>query len=211
MPDNETFDDPFVDVGEIPAGLSYQWCALSVMGFPHLAQMQISKMKRGGWGPVPAKRHPKMRHVKGWIIVQNQLLVQKPKRLVDAENEQLKAVALAMAERHKTGDYVPGFPMTEPTGFADDLPSRDAVIAVKEKMRRVDGLGNPIAEFDVKLGLPLSDSEVEMSLCLKLDVGEYARRKFLMLADVIRRISGFDNGRTVPVFDFIALEPGKSK
>ena len=42
-------------------------------------------------------------------------------------------------------------------------------------------------------------------------VGEYARRKFLMLADVIRRISGFDNGRTMPVFDFIALEPGKSK
>src|ERR1700721_107863 len=183
MPDVQPFggeQDPFAVVGEIPAGLCYQWCALSVMGSSKVAQPQIERMKRGGWGPVPAKRHPKMRRVKGWIIVENQLLVQKPKRLVEAEQTAGNAVAMAQTFEAllkasfngviKVGPFPNDFRVT-PVGTTSDYVSDFEVIKdLKETMRHVEGIGHPVAEFEVRLALPLTDSEISTAMVPKLDI-----------------------------------------
>ena len=197
-----SWDDPFTVVGKIPAGLAYQWCAISIMGDYTVAAPYLSEMERNGWAPVPWKRHKKMKRDRQWIVVQGQLLMQKPKHLVkEAETNRIK-LSKRWAERHEDG--TPKFLNTPSIPQRPNAPPRIPLDEAREKLKSWNG--RAYAEFSTPMGMTITDSEVETACCLGLDVLEYARRKFIMTADVLRRVSVPDGGKTTPVFETVTLK-----
>lgn len=71
--------DPFQVVGKVPAGKVYQWVATSVCGEIWPVVEQWEQMLSENWRPVPAKRHPRMRHRRGVIAVNNCVLMERTK------------------------------------------------------------------------------------------------------------------------------------
>jgi hypothetical protein len=180
--------DPFEVVGKIPDKLAYQWCSLKITGSAEAAEPQLLQWKRGGWKPVPASRHPRMRHVKNRIIVNDQLLMQKPKALVQQELEADKKAALAQFDQNKLnpnrypdpeGRWSALSPAINVTAWTKDQFDRS-----KEKL--------PVSADDrtycsVTIGILVSDRDIENSLWLNLDVAEYMRRRIIMDTSVLMR------------------------
>ena len=183
--------DPFEVIGEIPDGLAYQWVALKILGSAKAAQPQIDQMKRGGWMPVPSDRHPQMPHQGIWIIINDQLLVQKPKRLVYAEQDRLNVQARAMVNPQHTGR----------------LFTADDVEIAKQKLKIFDG--RAYAEFTITMGLALSDREIEAALYLDLDPSEYARRRIMMISQesypAVLHSTGRGGYGDVPRFELLSI------
>lgn len=72
-----------VPVEDIPVGTSYQWNNYSVFGKGDPAYDSFMEMQ--GWTPVPADRHPHLvpRDHKGPIVVDGQILVERPQALTN--------------------------------------------------------------------------------------------------------------------------------
>ena len=197
-----SWDDPFTVVGKIPAGLAYQWCTISIMGDYTVAAPYLSEMERNGWAPVPWKRHKKMKRDRQWIVVQGQLLMQKPKHLVkEAETNRIK-LSKRWAERHEDG--TPKFLNTPSIPQRPNAPPRIPLDEAREKLNSWNG--RAYAEFTVTIGLTLYDREIETAVCLGLEPVEYARRKFLMRAHTVQRISSLWYDGSPPIFDFVELK-----
>lgn len=165
--------DPFYVVGRIPKGISYQWCALSVLGSS--VGSCFNEMKDAGWRPVPARRHPRMPHnSRGQIVLGGQILMER-------------AVALTIAARGKE------------VKCAHDMYERSTVMqAERSHGTQIDVLGTFSADFEMHLAsakethktndgavpisirLALTGREVETAVALGLTVEQYALRKVLM-------------------------------
>ncbi len=91
------YQDPlYVDPKVIPPGMEYYWVRESTLGQGDTSRMV--EMKRKGWKPVPADRHPEMvfddffgrlEHVKGYIYQKGLILCERRKELGDAERKQI--------------------------------------------------------------------------------------------------------------------------
>lgn len=193
--------DPFIVVGEIPAGLAYQWCPIRIMRDYKLAQPILSALDKGGWAPVPWERHPEMARDRQWIVVQDQLLMQKPLRLVKKAQHRLRQMALDQAVQHREHEAPPTFISPAPVSGLSKMSFKE----VKESLPVFRG--QSYAVFSVSLGLTLDDREIDTAIALSLEPAEYARRKFLMRSYILQRRSDLDNGTTTPIFDFINLKP----
>lgn len=75
-----------VDQSKIPAGYSYEWKRVSVLGQPD-EEHQIN-VSANGWTPVPADRHPElagMKAVKDATLIRGgQMLMERPIELTQA-------------------------------------------------------------------------------------------------------------------------------
>jgi hypothetical protein len=81
----------------IPYGWEYFWVRESTLGDPDLGR--TTEMKKKGWTPVPAHRHPEMSyddflsrqlHLKGFIFHKGLVLFERPKEIGDREREALE-------------------------------------------------------------------------------------------------------------------------
>ena len=81
---DEGTDDFYVDPSVIPAGWSYEWKMLTVLGKEDPAY-QVS-LARTGWEAVPAKRHPEMMphdYKEAAITRRGMILMERPKEITD--------------------------------------------------------------------------------------------------------------------------------
>lgn len=92
---NMTYADPlYVDPDKIPPGWEYYWVRESILGEADLGR--TVEMKKKGWTPVPASRHPEMcfddflgrqSHLKGYIFHKGLVLFERPKEIGDKERK----------------------------------------------------------------------------------------------------------------------------
>jgi hypothetical protein len=86
---NMNWVDPlYIDPEKIPGGFEYRWIRESTYDQPDTSR--IVEMKRKGWTPVPAERHPEMvpedflgrtTHLKGFIFHKGLILFERPKEV----------------------------------------------------------------------------------------------------------------------------------
>lgn len=107
MPRKKADLDQFEVIGRIPKGMAYQWCALKVLGNSEIADFQLDDFKRGGWKPVPAKRHPKMRHRGAHIIFGDQILMERKAALSSKARKLEMDSARAMLAESKLEEAKP--------------------------------------------------------------------------------------------------------
>jgi hypothetical protein len=90
----EYYSPLWVDPDLIPLGMEYRWIRESVLGQPDLSRS--IEMRRAGWTPVPASRHPDMcfddflgrqTHLKGFIFHKGLVLFERERKIGDAEKE----------------------------------------------------------------------------------------------------------------------------
>ncbi len=94
---NMKYQDPlFVPPEIIPDGMEYYWVRESYMG--QVDTFRMVEMKRKGWSPVPAERHPELvfedffgnlSHVKGYIYQKGLILCERPIEYGKIEREQI--------------------------------------------------------------------------------------------------------------------------
>ena len=75
-------DDFFVDPSSIPDGWTYEWKRLTVLGMED-PSYQVS-LRRTGWTPVPAHRHPEMMpagHKDDAILRKGMILMERPEEI----------------------------------------------------------------------------------------------------------------------------------
>lgn len=91
---NMTYKDPlYIPPEIIPPGWEYYWVRESIRGV--IDEGRIVEMKRKGWTPVPADRHPEMAfddylargtsHLNGFIYHKGLILFERPKEIGDEE------------------------------------------------------------------------------------------------------------------------------
>jgi hypothetical protein len=95
---NMEYEDPLHIPREIiPDDVDYFWVRESILGEPDTNRMV--EMKRKGWTPVPADRHPDMvfddffgrlTHVKGFIFQKGLILCERPKYLGQEERKRIE-------------------------------------------------------------------------------------------------------------------------
>lgn len=89
--------DPFQFAeGEIPAGMSYQWIAVSVHNNNDLVPLHTTQWMENGWRPVPASRHPgrfMAAEKQGSIVREGLMLVERPAVLTREAHEEDVAIA----------------------------------------------------------------------------------------------------------------------
>lgn len=182
--------DPFIVIGEIPAALTYQWVPVAILGDYALAKDNLARHERNGWGCVPWKRHPKMPRDRKWIVVRDQLLMQKPKRLVQETLRRNTDDARAMYDQH----------IASPSRFGlgderrwsafvaavttSDAWTQDQFDAAKTTLNETQ---SGIRYCEVTIGMVVSDLEIENASWLKLTPQEYIRRRVIMDTEVLMR------------------------
>lgn len=81
-----------------PPGMEYGWGNHSVLNVPTPERMM--ELRRRGWDPVPAERHPEMAfseffapaaHMKGYILRGGSILIERPIEYGKIEREQLES------------------------------------------------------------------------------------------------------------------------
>lgn len=203
--------DPFEIIGQIPDGVIYQWVATAVCGDCDLAKPGYDRMVGDGWRPVPWKRHPKMpRGSRGRIVTKYQELMERPKALSDEARKEEVDAALAMRreadEQFGFGrDRADPHPWPRFTVRDDEYVNKAQIESAKESL---GSLGERYyAEIDVKIGLCISENEIETALMWHISPQEYALRKFLMRADVLQLQNGHTMGNRehVKIFNFVRL------
>jgi len=95
---NMSYKDPlYIDPELVPDGWEYFWVRESVLGEPDFGR--TVEMKRKGWTPVPADRHPemtfddflgRMSHLKGYIFHKGLVLFERPKEFGDMERKAIQ-------------------------------------------------------------------------------------------------------------------------
>src|SRR5882757_5838256 len=88
----------------IPAGWSYQWCAVTVVGNTEVLIDQNLMMAENGWRPVPSDRYPgrfmPVGH-KGPITRGGQMLMERPEALTEeARSEDIRAAKQLISDRN---------------------------------------------------------------------------------------------------------------
>lgn len=174
--------DRYKVIGEIPRGKAYQWVAESIMGQPAVADWDL--MRKRGWKPVPARRHPKMpRDRRGCIAFGGQVLMERDVAISEqARREEVVFARKMFAEHPASGQpvsrsatvvsaYIPPVDGGQ-KGFLDRLES------VRKEIEEAGGA------IEVTIKLALSESEVEAAATVNLSCKEYAQRKVLMIGDL---------------------------
>lgn len=198
--------DPFLVIGKRPKGFSYQWVAVKILGQEELAADILTQMKLAGWKPVPAKRHPKMRKDKsGHISVGGQILMERTEFATKKAREKEIKSAKDMHDSQTVGGRTAGcsFPIRE---FTDSKPYDHAkeLAAAKEEITK-NGGG---VKITVELPVQLTDREIDASCFLRLGPTEYARRKFLMMAETESRVLVM---RSTGFFEFASMKVHSEK
>jgi hypothetical protein len=187
--------DPFEVIGEIPDHLSYQWVAVRIMGSYQAAASALRDRVLTGWTPVPWKRHPQMQDDRGiWIVVQDCLLMQKPKEDVQRELERLTKVALDMHAEALTG--------LELAAYAHKPKFSDADI---DNMRCALPTRNGTNYVEVTIGMAISDHQFELATSyLDLTPREYMQRLVHMDTNLLFRHQApraYFEWLEMPIFD----------
>ena len=81
---DEGTDDFYVDLDKIPDGWSYDWKRFTVLGMEDPAY-QVA-LRRAGWTPVPAARHPEMMPADSKdeaILRKGMILMERPQEISD--------------------------------------------------------------------------------------------------------------------------------
>ena len=81
---DEGVDDFFVDPDKIPDGWTYEWKRHTVLGMED-PSYQVS-LRRMGWTPVPASRHPEMmpaNHKDDVILRKGMILMERPEEITE--------------------------------------------------------------------------------------------------------------------------------
>jgi hypothetical protein len=79
---DEGVDDFFVDPNSIPEGWTYEWKRHTVLGMED-PTYQVA-LRRTGWAPVPAARHPEMMpvgHKDDTILRKGMILMERPEEI----------------------------------------------------------------------------------------------------------------------------------
>lgn len=173
--------DPFEVIGKIPNHLSYQWVAISVLGEQSVAKGTYGNwMEAGSWKPVPAKRHPKMSSDGKRIVVQGQLLMQRPAALTEVALQKNNDVAKGAVVEHGK--------MYGHGGEAWNSPRLPAISVTDEDVE-YEAQKLPVVRGQrycrVNIPVTVSDDEIKMALYLKLDPAEYVRRRVIMDTDAM--------------------------
>lgn len=97
---NTSYADPlYVDPALVPEGWEYHWGRESYMGHPD--DGRIVELRKKGWTPVPASRHPSMvfehfwgnkEYLRGFISHKGLVLVERPKSIGDKARAMLNAL-----------------------------------------------------------------------------------------------------------------------
>lgn len=198
------FEDPFRIIGEIPPGFVYQWVALSVMGSEAIAAPGLARMKIDGWREVPSSRHPKMRKKGRRIIVGDQVLMERPSEMTDDARKEEIDLATEWAKRDKPSAAGQNYFDSASTRSGFGYPTQKQIDEVAAGLETVNG--RQYAKFTAEIGIVLTPREVEAACVLGLDVNEYARRRFLMSAQALHRISNLSLNENRPVFELIILK-----
>lgn len=81
---DEGVDDFFIDPDKVPDGWTYEWKRFSVFGQED-PSYQI-QLRRWGWQPVPASRHPEMMpagHKDDVILRKGMILMERPEEITE--------------------------------------------------------------------------------------------------------------------------------
>lgn len=97
--------DPFaIDNKIVPAGWTYQWNTVTVVGNADICLDQSLGMYENGWRPVPAERHPGlfMQHGKtGQIVRGGQRLEERPRELTaEARRDEIREAKAQLTDNN---------------------------------------------------------------------------------------------------------------
>lgn len=161
MPRKKEDLDQFEVIGRIPKGMAYQWCALRVFGSTAAAKSQLEDFEKGGWKPVPAKRHPKMRREDGRIVIGDQILMERKATASTAARSEEVSEAQARAF----------------TNFASENPSLSSI----NRIKFTTSVGSEIPagpfeprDIEITLKLRLSANRVEAAAICGMSIERYA-------------------------------------
>lgn len=175
--------DPFLVIGPVPKGKTYQWGTVSVLGSTELGKT-LKEFKAEGWKPVLARRHPRMRRNKsGHIVVGGQILLERSQKLTQAARDQEIKRAKAQFDEHPSTAGEPlsagghGFRGVSSSSVA---PCSGNPQALRDEIEEAGGA------VKIEIGIVLSEREIDAAAYLGLTAKEYARRKVLMLEQIAR-------------------------
>jgi hypothetical protein len=187
--------DPFEVIGEIPKGLAYKWQATRVMGELQLEVLEYHYAN--GWTCVPHKRHPKMPRDRVWIVVQDQLLLQKPKHLVEAARQEEIAVARAQFD-----EMNPDTNKEIVATSSYSWPRKDVAFTtekIKELRENIQRCGE--TNFvEITIGVALDNRTFDIATSMALTPHEYVRRQIHMDTDVLIQVPVDRYHTELPIF-----------
>lgn len=172
--------DPFVVIGRIPKGQSYQWIADAVHGSRDHTKHHAQRMKDAGWNPVlRARHHPLMRTVnKKHIIWSGQILCQRPLKMTEAALAEERA---KIVEQKRLSDEM----MLPGKGDRMRVLASSSVVAesydsgaIHEELALLKG------NVPVSIAIRLTEREIDAAAACRLTASEYARRKVLLIQDL---------------------------
>lgn len=92
---NMTYDDPlYIPENLIPPGWTYYWVRESIRAGGEPDTGRVIEMRRKGWSPVPADRHPELQfedffgrdsHLRGYIFQKGLILCERPTAMNEIE------------------------------------------------------------------------------------------------------------------------------
>lgn len=107
----------------VPEGWVYKWGNYSVLG--EVQQGNMMKLRRKGWSPVPAERHPELAfeafgnadpNMKGFIYRSGSVLIERRKEYEDMEQRELERT---------NNEVLTSMPGTEGFAGVPGLPAKD--------------------------------------------------------------------------------------
>lgn len=125
-------DTLYVPEDVIPKGYEYRWGTISVLGTPRPNRM--IELKRKGWEPVPAERHPELAfteffesnsQMRGHIWRDGLVLVERPTEYGDIERAQLAKLNNQLLNSMPGTENFLGEPSI-PTSFVNDTQTKVA-------------------------------------------------------------------------------------
>ncbi len=136
-----------------PAGVDYQWCVKTVVGSPHLGDIDLARMIDAGWHPVPSHRYAAQFHISGEHIEYGGCMLMERSSAVGvvARGKEIDA-ALRMPEEFAQMCRANGFEMTYRTGATtfDDVyaagqhrTDETEIAALKAKYPRLEPSDDP--------------------------------------------------------------------
>lgn len=130
---NNTSDPLYIDPKYIPEGWEYYWARESLRGEPDVGR--IIELRKKGWTPVPASRHPHMvfedflarkEYLRGYIADRGLVLVERPKSVGDEFRAKLNSLNnRVLKSMPGTEEYDPTFKSSP--GITTRSLYRDAV------------------------------------------------------------------------------------
>jgi hypothetical protein len=202
-----TARDPFEVIGNRRNGIDYQWVATSVMGDVDVAAGILARMQGDGWKPVAAKRHPKMRHdKKGRIVIDGQMLMERPLALSDAARKEEIDAARAMVNDHAGGGGTYGGSVSTVKSIEPDASYHSPrgqyftdqdINRAREGLERQDGH----RYVEVTVGVTIDEDELQTAMAiLGLQPQEYVRRRIHMDTTALVLVPTNRRDTEIPLF-----------